>query len=297
MVAACLNVNRWTVYDACLANSHDTPNGPFGSRKRPPPRTSPEERLNQANALVEILHNKPNAYGINRSNWTRQSLAQAYEKQYGGRMYPQLVFKLLKLKNYSWKKARKVLTSPDPQYREKVELLLKTLHSLKPDEMLFFIDELGPQRVKKYGGKCCTPKNQTATYPQKQRPKGTIILYAALSATTNQLTWLYGKAKNSAAMIDLAEVLFNRYHDASKIYITWDTASWHRSSELVEWVDALNATNDSYEPGPTIALVPLPTSSQFLNVIESIFSSMAKAVIHGSDYQSCLLYTSPSPRD
>ena len=32
--------------------------------------------------------------------------------------------------------------------------------------------------------------------------------------------------------------------------------------------------------------VPLPTSSQFLNVIESVFSTMKKAVIHGSDYQS-----------
>ena len=38
------------------------------------------------NALIEILHHKPNAYGINRSNWTLQSLADAYEKQYGQRI-------------------------------------------------------------------------------------------------------------------------------------------------------------------------------------------------------------------
>lgn len=33
-------------------------------------------------------------------------------------------------------------------------------------------------------------------------------------------------------------------------------------------------------------LVPLPASAQFLNVIESIFSGMARAVLHNSDYQS-----------
>ena len=33
-----------------------------------------------------------------------------------------------------------------------------------------------------------------------------------------------------------------------------------------------------------IELVPLPTSAQFLNVIEGVFTGMTKAVIHNSDY-------------
>jgi hypothetical protein len=37
---------------------------------------------------------------------------------------------------------------------------------------------------------------------------------------------------------------------------------------------------------PRIELIPLPASAQFLNVIESIFSGMAKAIIHNSDYGS-----------
>ena len=37
---------------------------------------------------------------------------------------------------------------------------------------------------------------------------------------------------------------------------------------------------------PLVGLAPLPSSAQFLNVIESVFSGMAKAVIHNSDYQS-----------
>jgi hypothetical protein len=37
---------------------------------------------------------------------------------------------------------------------------------------------------------------------------------------------------------------------------------------------------------PFVELAPLPSSAQFLNVIESVFSGMAKAVIHNSDYQT-----------
>jgi hypothetical protein len=37
---------------------------------------------------------------------------------------------------------------------------------------------------------------------------------------------------------------------------------------------------------PIVELVPLPKSAQFLNVIESVFSGMAKAIVHNSDYQS-----------
>lgn len=194
-------------------------------------------------ALIEILHHKPKVYGINRSNWTLRSLAEAFEKHYDLRLSHTTVGRLLKEAGLSWKKSRRVLTSPDPNYREKVELLLNALQTLKADEDLFFIDELGPLQVKRYGGRSYTPKGVTPTHPQNQHSKGSITLYGALSATTNQVTWFYGKSKDSAGIIDLAEILFNQYHAKSKIYLTWDAASWHGSDELVQWTDQLNKWN------------------------------------------------------
>ena len=239
-----------------------------------------------ARALIEILHHKPNAYGINRSNWSLASLADAFGQLYTQRPSESSVSRLLRQAGLSWKKARRVLTSPDPHYREKVELLLKTLHSLKPDEDLFFVDELGPLPVKRYGGRCLTPKRVIPTYPQNQRSKGSITLYGALSAVTNQVSWFYGRTKDSAGMIDLAEILYNQHRDKSKIYLTWDAASWHGSTELVEWADSLNQYSRDNRTGPIIEFVPLPSSAQFLDVIEAVFSAMKRAVIHGSDYQS-----------
>jgi len=239
-----------------------------------------------ARALIEILHHMPSAYGINRSNWTYNSLADAYAKQYGERPSASSVGRILKEAGCTWKKSRRVLTSPDPNYRDKVELLLRTLQSLKADEDLFFIDELGPLKVRRFGGKCLTPKNETPTHPQNQRSKGSVTLYGALSAKTNQMTWFYGDTKDSAGMIDLVEILFNQYHDKSRIYITWDAASWHGSDKLVEWVNDFNDWNQANIYGPTIEFVPLPSSAQFLNVIEAVFKAMKKAVIHFSNYQS-----------
>jgi transposase len=253
------------------------------SREQP---TETKELRPATRALIEILHHKPNIYGINRSSWTQATLADAYEKLYGQRPSQTTVGRLLKQAGLSWKKSRKVLTSPDPRYREKVELLLKTLQSLKADEDLFFIDELGPLQVRRHGGRCYTPKGVIPTHPQNQRAKGSITLYGALSATTNQIVWFYGNTKDSAGMIDLAELLYNRYHDKSRIYLTWDAASWHGSDELVEWADDLNTWTSGNGSGPIVAFVPLPSSAQFLDVIESIFSAMKRAVIHNSDYQS-----------
>jgi len=240
-----------------------------------------------ARALIEIMHHKPSIYGINRSSWTYKGLADAFTKQYGVSISPSSVSRILKAAGCSWKNSRRVLTSPDPNYRDKVELLLRTLQSLKEDEDLFFIDELGPLKVRRFGGRCLPPKSETPTHPQNQRGRGSVTLYGALSAKTNQMTWFYGDTKDSAGMIDLVEILFNQHHGKSRIYITWDAASWHGSDRLVEWVNDFNTWNQTNTScGPIIEFVPLPSSAQFLNVIEAVFKAMKKAVIHFSDYQS-----------
>jgi hypothetical protein len=266
--------------------SDSTPSGATRAESTPAKSGGTQGLTPAARALIEILHHKPANYGINRSNWSYGSLADAFGKVYGRRPSNGTVGRILRQAGVRWKKSRKVLTSPDPKYRQKVELLLQTLHSLQVDEDLFFIDELGPFQVKRYGGRRYLPKHQTATHPQSQKSKGSITLYGALSALTNQMTWFYGMTKDSAGMIDLAEILFNQNPDKSKIYLTWDAASWHGSDTLLNWVETLNDSDIIKGSGPKIEFVPLPSSSQFLNVIEAVFSGMKRAVIHGSDYHS-----------
>ena len=79
------------------------------------------------------------------------------------------------------------------------------------------------------------------------------------------------------------EMLIDRYRDRQKIYLSWDAASWHISKELYKRIDLHNATAER----PAIETAPLPSGAQFLNVIESVFSGMARAIIHNSELPDC----------
>ena len=81
----------------------------------------------------------------------------------------------------------------------------------------------------------------------------------------------------------MVRALLDEYSDARTLYISWDAASWHMSKELLAFVDQ---HNNAAVGLPRLELVPLPASAQFLNVIESVFSGMARAIIHSSDYPS-----------
>ena len=62
-------------------------------------------------------------------------------------------------------------------------------------------------------------------------------------------------------------------------------ASWHISKKLFEKIEENNQAA-LVTGGPIVETAPLPARAQFLNVIESIFSGMARAIIHNSDYKS-----------
>jgi hypothetical protein len=78
----------------------------------------------------------------------------------------------------------------------------------------------------------------------------------------------------------------DQYRDRRKLYLSWDGASWHISKRLFQRIEEHNATVLGGGGGPLVETAPLPTGAQFLNVIESVFSGMARAIIHNSDYQS-----------
>jgi len=59
----------------------------------------------------------------------------------------------------------------------------------------------------------------------------------------------------------------------------------HTSNRLKDWLAQQNA-EAQVRGGPQIKVVPLPSCAPFLNVIEAVFSGMARAVIHNSNYPS-----------
>ena len=89
-------------------------------------------------------------------------------------------------------------------------------------------------------------------------------------------------------MLKLLELLISKYYKKECIYFSWDAASWHASKRFMDKVNEINSADFRNEHlCPYVKLAPLPTSAQFLNIIESVFSGMARAIIHNSNYDSC----------
>lgn len=249
------------------------------ARRQGPTRKLDNEELR--NALFDTLHRPPSEFGINRTTWKVADLARVLAQQ-GQPASEETVRKIIKASGYKWRKARIVLTSNDPEFSQKLDRIKSILSNLAPDEAFFSIDEFGPFAVKHHPGRSLAAPGERPLVQQWQKSRGTVTLTAAIELSSNQVTHFYGEKKNTAEMIRMMKVLLEQYQDCRCIYLSWDAASWHMSKELSRTVEDHN----SRIIGPTVVIAPLPARAQFLNVIESIFSGMARAIIHNSNYQS-----------
>jgi DDE superfamily endonuclease len=110
---------------------------------------------------------------------------------------------------------------------------------------------------------------------------------SALELSKNQLTYFYSPRKDTGEMLRMLGKLLQEYAYKSRIFVSWDAASWHMSKMLHAHVAEHNdAVTKGAVAGPLVELAPLPAGAQFLNVIESVFSGMARAIIANSNYGS-----------
>jgi transposase len=251
---------------------------------RQPRSNSKVDNKKLGSAVFSLLHEPPANHGINRTSWTMSLLSQVLKKN-GTQIGPALVSKMIKAAGYKLRKAKVVLTSNDPAYREKLARITLILSNLQPNEAFFSIDEYGPFAIKTKPGRMLVPPGIQPTVPQWQKSRGCMIMTAALELSGNQVTHFYSAKKNTGEMIRMMDVLIEKYAQHSRLYLSWDAASWHISKDLFLRIQAHNAAAAS-GGGPLVETAPLPARAQFLNVIESVFSGMARAIIHNSDYKS-----------
>ena len=277
---SCHTIQRWRA--GFLENGVE---GLGTSKSKKVPDHVSQHVLLKKERLIELIHESPQIHNINRASWSLKTLAQAYEATHRESISISSISEYVREEGYTFKKAKKVLTSPDPEFRAKLARITEILSNLQPDEKFFSIDEFGPVAIRIRGGTALCHKDQVRTIPQRQRSKGRLICTAALELSTNQVTHFYSDKKNTCEMIKLLEILLEKYRGEKTIYFSWDAASWHASKKLCKKVEEVNDPDFRRRHNtPKVELAPLPASAQFLNVIESVFSGMAKAVIHNSNY-------------
>jgi transposase len=253
-----------------------------GFESAPNPRNQRQSHAlkSRKERILKLIHESPKIHGLNRTSWSYRALTVVYNKLYAPQItYEQVRFCVHQM-GYKYKKSREMLTSPDPKFREKIRHIQTVLRKLQPNEKFFSIDEYGPVSIKIKGGRTLKHSSEGPDFvPEKQKAKGIVICTAALELSTNQVTHLFSDKKNTFEIIKLVNLLVKQYEDQETIYLCWDAVSWHNSGILKNYIADHNKVHK-----PTIKIAPLPASTQFLNVIESVFAGLAKAVIHNSDY-------------
>jgi transposase len=256
----------------------------FAAKRKSGGRLAENEQVRKY--VFSLLHEPPSVSGINRTTWRMDDLTRVLRER-GTPVCAQVVREITQSAGWRWRKARKVLTSTDPEYREKVQKLQSILAQLQENEAFFSIDEFGPFSVRAQGGRALVAPDKILTVPQYQKSKGSLIMTAALELSQNQLSYFYSPRKDTGEMLRMLFKLLQEYRNKSQIYLSWDAASWHVSKMLQSQVAKHNeAIVKRTAVGPAVALAPLPAGAQFLNVIESVFSGMARAIIANSDYRS-----------
>jgi transposase len=238
-------------------------------------------------AIFSILHSPPSEHGINRTSWKIDDLKKCLLLSKDISISKAVIRRVIRSAGFKWRRARTVLTSPDPEYKQKLTEIQSILAKLSPEERFFSIDEFGPFAIKRRGGRKLVSPEENHYVEQRQISKGSLIITGALELSHNKITHFYSPKKNTKEMIKLLELLLVEYKSCKRIFLSWDAAAWHVSKALYQRVDEINS--NEYQQGqetPKVVLAPLPKSAQFLNVIESVFSGMARAIIHNSDYES-----------
>jgi len=253
---------------------------------RPSKGIKKSERKDLRDRLFAIMHAPPMDYDVNRTTWTIDLLKKMLRNE-GVIVGSNTLSKMIRSEGYHFRKTREVLTSNDPDYREKMKRITRILRRLGPNDRFFSVDEYGPFSLRRHGGRRRVRRGEYPTIPQYQKSLGYLIVTAALELSKNQVTHFFSKKKDTEEMITLLRTLIDQYSGCRRVYFSWDAASWHSSKRFLAEVRRVNKleyrkTNQT----PMVKLAPLPCRAQFLNVIESVFNGMSISIIHNSDYES-----------
>src|SRR5205823_5376644 len=86
-----------------------------------------DEKIKEA--VLSLLHSPPSIHDINRTSWKLADLLKVLKSQ-AIKLCKVTIRKVIKATGFKWRKARTVLTSNDPQYREKVDRIKSVLANL-----------------------------------------------------------------------------------------------------------------------------------------------------------------------
>lgn len=181
---------------------------------------------------------------------------------------------LLHRMGYEYKKPKLVPGNPDRDAQKKFVRHYESLMRHKPsDAEVLFVDAVHPEHntMAAYGWIRRGEKKELKTNSGRQR----LNLHGAINAETHEVTVIESKTVNKESTLQLFDIIHQKYHKASVIYLILDNASYHYSKEVKSWLQ-----------DKKVKLMFLPPYSPNLNLIERLWRFFKKRVLYNTYYKT-----------
>lgn len=187
---------------------------------------------------------------------------------------------LLHRMGYEYKKPKLVPGNPDIEAQELFAEQYEEFMQNKPsDTEVLFVDAVHPEHngIAACGWIKRGQKRELKTNSGRDR----LNLHGAMNAETYQVTIIESPTVNHESTIDLFQTIEQAYPLAKDIVLILDNAKYHFSKEVKEY---LNTSR--------IRLVPLPSYSPNLNLIERLWKFFKKNVLYNKYYENLATFRS-----
>jgi transposase len=228
------------------------------------------ERLRRGPGEEARRESAPTARGPRPSRWTLPTIRATFKEV--AHLTLSGVWRWLHRLGIKLRSARVQQYSPDPKYAEKLRQIRRCLREARmyDDVVALFLDEMGYTRWPDPAPDWSDAA--PALPPEADRGRannGLWRIIGAMNACTGRVHYLDNYIVGRRKVIEMYEMLHDRYRRAQTIYVIQDNWSIHQHADVLEVVDEL----------PRIQPVWLPTYAPWLNPIEKLWRWLKQDVL------------------
>jgi putative transposase len=239
-----------------------------GLRDRPKSGAPPKTTSAYKERVLEAVRRRPRSLGQPYSMWTLQRLADFLAEETEIIVSSETVRRLLAEVEIVFSQPQHKVSSPDPDYATKKQLVEETREQLKAGEVFYYADEFNVSWLPTLRA-MWSPKGQQVMIPTPGQ-QATYYGIGAVNYYTGETVVQFQPHKRRQEIAQLLAALVEK-HPTETIYVAWDNANTHENEE----VDAVVQAAEGH-----LVLLYLPTYSPWLNPIEMLWRHFRREVTH-----------------
>lgn len=211
---------------------------------------------------------------ISDNLFTTSKEIRKYIEQNYGISYTEggLVITLHRL-GFVYKKLKQVPAKADEEKQKAFVTMYKKLReNLQLNEKIYFMDGVHPQ----HNSKPCYAWVEKGTEKQIKSNTGRnrVNINGVYSPQDSEIIFREDKSINAQSTMDLLTMVEEKHPELSTIYIIRDNAKYYFNKDVKKYLETSK-----------IVMIPLPTYSPNLNLIERLWRLLKKKVLYGKYYE------------